>query len=313
MLEINNNYTVQDLKKACDQKDSKKVCSIYNKILRTENEVELLETMFLYTFRKGNDPSIYHLFLRKYLEKAVNLNNIEKNLLISHVFQQKTLLQQLKHEQVQDILNALKKICPDESKEKLTEIKKELEKFSKQENLYSEKKSTQKNKEKSKKDSSISSKEELSDQAKKQLENKNIEIKEKTKKLENQEKEISSLKQKISNLDSDINFKNTIISKLTYELKKQENINLKNIEEFQSKEAYLNKIIQQREEDIKVLQTQKDDKKVNFINSLENKLKIRFKDFKAFQDIENSKEKAESMEITLEKVFEILKNEGINL
>lgn len=75
--------------------------------------------------------------------------------------------------------------------------------------------------------------------------------------------------------------------------------------------------IKELEEIIKVLQIQKEDKKLNYIQNLKDKLRIRYKDYINWKrDYENGKIPDElyiqCLDITLGKVFGILKDNGVS-
>ena len=102
-------------------------------------------------------------------------------------------------------------------------------------------------------------------------------------------------------------------SKLDASLNKMQEETIQNSEEIQD----LKDIIKSQEDAIKALLIQKEDKKLNYIQNLKDKLKIRYKDYAEFKrNYENGKMPAETyitaLDITLEKVFEILIDNGLN-
>lgn len=109
-------------------------------------------------------------------------------------------------------------------------------------------------------------------------------------------------------------FKQMVESKLNASLNRMQEETIQNPEKTIQE---LKDIIKAREEDIKVLLIQKDDKKSNYIQNLKDKLGIRYKDYTTFKQLyENGKIPAESyieaLDITLEKVFEVLIDNGVN-
>ena len=108
-------------------------------------------------------------------------------------------------------------------------------------------------------------------------------------------------------------FRQMVESKLDASLNKMQEETIQNSEEIQD----LKDIIKSQEDAIKALLIQKEDKKLNYIQNLKDKLKIRYKDYAEFKrNYENGKMPAETyitaLDITLEKVFEILIDNGLN-
>ena len=108
-------------------------------------------------------------------------------------------------------------------------------------------------------------------------------------------------------------FRQMVESKLNASLNKMQEETIQSPEETIQE---LKDIIKRREDDIKVLQIQKEDKKKNLIYTLEDQLQIRYKDYiNCKRQYESGKMSDETyimcLDITLGKVFGILKNNGI--
>ena len=78
----------------------------------------------------------------------------------------------------------------------------------------------------------------------------------------------------------------------------------------------LEEIIKARDEDIEVLRIHAEDKKLNYVQNLKDKLRIRYTDYIKFKrEYENGKIPDElyikCLDITLEKVFEVLDDNGV--
>lgn len=109
-------------------------------------------------------------------------------------------------------------------------------------------------------------------------------------------------------------FRHMVESKVNASLNKIQEETIQNPEETIKE---LEEIIKARDEDIKVLQIHTEDKKLNYIQNLKDKLRIRYKDYTTFKhDYENGKMPAETyieaLDITLEKIFGILNDNGIS-